>query len=182
MRFENYINEQDFNVLGFYCLFEDLNEASDEFIFKLQKMGQKYGVKVRKTKTFQQLIATAGKGVLKLMKLIADYSLHADIFDNAARNKLASDIKAQFGKVKKEDVIAFMVNLDKSFLGITAIPRHIVQNILGIEITSYNNWQSNADYLNKNIPKIISILHIMGDTENEKLAKQLFSNVTGKTI
>lgn len=182
MRFENYIKEEDFNVLGFFHMFDDVNEASDEFIFKLQKMGQKYGVKVRKTKTFQQLVAGAGKGVLRLMKLVADYAVTADILDPAPRKKLEADIKAQFSGMKKEDVIAFMVNLDKSFLGITAIPRHIVQNILGIEITSYNNWQSNADYLNKNIPKIISILHIMGDTENEKIAKQLFTNVTGKTI
>jgi len=182
MRFENYINEQEFSALGFYYLFDDLNEASDELILKLQKMGHKYGVKVRKTKTFAALMSTAGSGVLKLMKMIADYSLHADILDTPARNKLASDIKGQFSKTKKEDVVAFIVNLDKSFLGITAIPRHIIQNLLGIEITSYNNWESNHAYIEKNIIKIAGVLHTMGDTENEKLAKQIYTSVTGKSI
>lgn len=182
MRFQSYLNEETFNILGFVYLTDEVNEASDEFILKLQKMGQKYGIKVRKTKTFQELMAGAGKGVLHLMKLVTDYAVSADILDPTPRKKLEADIKAQFAGMKKEDVVAFIVNLDKSFLGITAIPRHIIQNILGIEITSYNNWQSNMDYVEKNVPKIISVLHIMGDHENEALAKRIYKNITGKDI
>ena len=182
MRFQKHINEHDYSALAFFQIFEDLNEASDSFILKMQKLGHKYGIKVRKTKTFQLEMAKAGKGVLELMKLVADYAVHADILDPEPRKKLEADIKSQFSGMKKEDVIAFVVNLDKTFLGITAIPRHILQNLLGIEITSYNNWQSNAEYVEKNIPKIISVLHVMGDKENEKLAVQLYKGVTGKDI
>lgn len=182
MRFQKYINEDEFNILGFYCLFDGVNETSDETFAKLQALGHKVGVRVNRTKTFQDLMGGAGKGLTNLMKLVFDYSLHADILDPAPRKKLEADIKAQFSKVRKEDVVAFMVNLDKTFLGITAIPRHILQNILGVEFTSYNNWASNHDYVRDNMRRIISVLKDMGDEESLVLAKRIYKNVTGKDI
>ena len=181
MRFQNYINE-DSNILGFYYLFDEVNEMSDETFQKIQALGHKMGVKVRKTKTFQNLIGTAGKGLMNLMKLVFKYSVEADILDPAPRKKLEADIKSQFAQVKKQDVIAFMVNLDKSFLGITAIPRHILQNLLGVEFTAYSNWASNHAYIEQNIQKIISVLMDMGDEENTELARRIYRNVTGKNI
>jgi len=182
MRFKQHIDENEFNVLSFYHIFDDVNEMSDESFQKLQALGHKMGVKVRKTKTFQNLIGTAGKGMMVLLKLVLDYSIKADVLDPVPRRKLESDIKSQFGKLKKQDVIAFFVNLDKTFLGITAIPRHILQNLLGVEFTAYSNWASNYDYIEQNIQKIISVLMDMGDDENTELAKRIYRNVTGKTV
>jgi hypothetical protein len=53
---------------------------------------------------------------------------------------------------------------------------------LGIEITSYNNWETNQAYIEKNVMKIISVLHTMGDHDSEKLAKQIYTNTTGRAI
>lgn len=182
MRFRQYIMEEDVNILGFYYMITELNEISDEFLLKLQILGQKMGVKVRRSKTFHHQLSKAGKGVLHLMKLVMDYSVHADILDTDARKKLEQDIKTSFSKVKKEEVVSFIVNIDKSFLGITAIPRHIIQNLLGITITSYDNWKTNQDYVSLNMEKIIAVLNTMGDTEDLELAKRIYFNVTGKTI
>lgn len=176
MRFNNYIKED--YTLGFYQIF-GTNEISDELFVKLQKLGHKMGVKVRKSKTFQDQIKKAGTGVLHLMKLVADYSVHADVLDPAPRKKLESDIKSQFSKVRKEDVVSFIVNLDKSFLGLTSIPRHVLQNLLGITITSYDNWQSGVDYVKTNMEKIVSVLDDMGDEEDVRLAKRIYKNVVG---
>jgi len=171
MKFQQYLNEREFNILGFIYLTNEINEVSDEFLASLQKLGQKMGIKVRKSKTFQEQLGKAGKGVLHLMKLILDYSVHADILDKEPLLQLEKDIKLQFSKVQKEDIISFIVNIDKTFLGITSIPRHIMQNILGISISTYDNFQSNHDYVYKNMTKIIATLHAMGDTDNEELAK-----------
>lgn len=182
MRFQNYITENEFNCIGFYQIFDELNEMSDESFQKLQKLGHKMGIKVSKTKTFQRIIENASKGLIELFKLLLDYSLHADILDPESLKKLVSDIKSQFSKIKKQDVIAFFVNLDKTFLGITAIPRHLLQNILGVEFTAYNNWASNHDYVEQNIEKIITVLDDMGDDENLKLAKRIYKNIKLKGI
>jgi len=181
MRFERYINE-DFNVLGYVFMFDNVNEVSDEFLVKLQKLGHKMGLKVRKSRTFQEQLKRAGKGVLELMKLVFDYSIHADVMDKEARQKLEADMKTQFSKVKKEDVISFIVNIDKTFLGVTSIPRHVLQNVLGITITSYDNWESNKSYIEKNMRKIITVLGDMGDEEDLKLAKRIYNNVTGNIL
>jgi hypothetical protein len=183
MSFRELLETNPYNMIGIYQMIDEelLHEAvSDETFAKLQKLGFKLGVKVRRSKTFQQLIANAGVGVLKLMKLVLDYSLHADILDPAPRKKLEADIKAQFSKVKKEDVIAFIVNLDKTFLGLTSIPRHVLQNLLGISITSYDNWQASSTYVEKNMEKIISALEAMKDDEDAELAKKIYANVTGR--
>jgi len=182
MRFEQYLNEESTNVLGYVFLSNELNEVvSDSFLFKLQALGQKMGLKVRKSRTFQQQLSNAGSGVLDLMKIVFEYSVHADIFDTSARKKLEQEIKDKYSKVRKEDVISFIVNIDKTFLGITSIPRHILQNILGITITSYDNWQTNNDYVSLNMEKIIMVLDDMKDEENAILARKIYTNVTGKT-
>lgn len=180
MRFQKHINENEFNILGFIYLTDEVNEMADETFQKIQKLGHKMGLKVRKSKTFQNQMAKAGTGVLQLMKLVFHYAAHADIMDKVALKKVEGDIKSQFSKVKKEDVISFIVNLDKTFLGITSIPRHVLQNLLGITVTSYDNWATNQDYVEKNMQKIISVLHDMGDTEDEELAKRIYQNVIGK--
>jgi len=180
MRFQNYIKEDDFNILGYIYLSDEINEMSDATFLKIQAFGHKMGVKVRKTKTFQNLISGTGRGMMRLMKLVFQYSTDADILDPVPRKKLETDIKGEFGKLKKQDVIAFMVNLDKTFLGITAIPRHILQNLLGVEFTAYSNWASNHDYIEQNMEKIMSVLKDMGDEESLILAKRIYKNVTGK--
>ena len=185
MRYSEYIKEEDVNpnILGFYHMFNQLDEMlSDDTFQKLQALGFKFGIKVRRSKTFQNILAGAGKGVLELMKLVAHYSVHADVMDRAARAKLEADIKAQFAKTSREDVIAFIVNVDKTFLGLTSIPRHVLQNILGIEMSSYNNWQTNQRYVELNMEKIIGALKAMDDDENLTLARRIYKNVSGKDL
>ena len=173
--------EDEFIPLGFYQMFDQLDEAiSDDTFHKLQSLGFKFGIKVRRSKTFLDILGNAGKGVLELMKLVAHYSVEADLLDTKARKKLESDIKQQFSKVKREDVIAFIVNVDKTFLGLTSIPRHVLQNLLGIQITSYDNWQSHYDYIEKNMEKMIAALQTVGDEKDIILAKQIYQNVTGR--
>jgi len=182
MKFKNYISEMDYNILYYIYLTDEINEISDELLLKLETLGKNVGIKVRKSKTFQYQLANAGKGVLHLTKLIIDYSIHADILDPKARQQLENDIRSSFSKVKKEDVVSFFVNIDKTFLGITSIPRHILQNILGISVTAFDNYVSGTDYIEKNMGKIISTLHDMGETESEGLARKIYTNVTGKEI
>lgn len=170
------------NILGYVFLTNELNEVSDEFLVKLQTIGKKMGIKVRKSKTFQNQINKAGKGVIKLMKLVLDYSVHDDIFDIESGKRLEKEIKTQFGQVKKEDVISFIVNIDKSFIGITSIPRHILQNVLGISITSFDNYVTDVDYIEKNMSKIISVLSGLGADEEVVLAKRIYNNITGHSI
>lgn len=181
MRFQNYINEQELNILGFIYLIDNINE-NDDFVSKLQQFGNKVGIKVAKTKTFQSDLKKAGSGVLTLMKMVIDYSFHADVMDKSARNKLIQDMKSQFSKVNKQEVVAFLVNMDRTFFGITSIPRHILQNIVGVELTTYNNWKTDLNYIDTSLVKIITVLNKMGDNDNVKIAKQLYTNVVGKSI
>lgn len=186
MRFQQYLDDENpFQILEYYMIFGDqLNEMGlkDDTFLKIQALGQKMGIKVRKSKTFHLQLKKAGVGIAHLMKLVFDYSLHADIMDKDARKKLEQDIKAQFAKVNRQDVISFIVNVDKTFLGITSIPRHVMQNLLGITIATYDNWRSDQDYIKVNLEKIISVLDSMGDTEDLELAKRIYSNVTGVAI
>lgn len=180
MRFKQYLTEEEFNILGCYMMIDSLDESvSDETFIKLQTLGQKFGVKVRRSKTFQSVIKKTSIGVLHLMKLVLDYSIHADIMDRDVRLKLESNIKAQFSKVKQEDVISFIVNIDKTFLGITSIPRHVMQNILGITITTYDNWVSNQEYVLKTLEKVMSVLDNMGDKDNLDIIKRVYLSVKG---
>ena len=182
MKFKQYLSEEHINMMAFIYLTDEVNEISDELLLKLQILGKKMGLKVRKSKTFQHQLSKAGKGVLHLTKLVIDYSIHADLMDIEARKKLESDIKSAFSNVKKEDVVSFFVNIDKTFLGLTSIPRHVLQNILGISITAFDNYTSGVDYIEKNMGKIISTLHDMGETESEGLARRIYKNVTGNEI
>lgn len=182
MRFEKHLKEDFTNILGYAYLCGELNEVSDTFLLKLQSLGQKVGIKVRKSKTFQDQMKNAGKGVLHLMKLVAEYSVHADVMDSVARKKLEQDMKTQFSKVRREDVVSFIVNLDKSFLGLTSIPRHVLQNVLGITITTFDNWQTDQDYVEKTMPKVIAVLKKIGDDEDVELARRIYKNISGHAI
>ncbi len=182
MKFQQYINEEYINVFGYAFLTNELNEVSDEFLVKLQHIGRKMGIKVIKSKTFQKQMKGAGKGVVELMKMVLDYSIHADIFDTQSRTKLEDDMKDQLSKCKREDVVSFIINIDKSFFGITSIPRHILQNVLGVTFTAFDNYENDVVYIGRSIKKIIPMLDAVGDEEDIDLAKRIYFNVTGQKI
>lgn len=169
MRFDNYLNE--YNLIPQYILlFEDigLNEikVTDPIFTDLKNLGKKVGIRLKRSDSIFTYLKDAGKKAQDLIRFASLYLL-TDITDNKSRGELVSDAKRTMKNMDKKEMIAFMFQLDKATVGITAHLRHVMQSIFGLEVATYNKWLNDVDYLKKEIRHIKTVLKRMGDKEKE---------------
>lgn len=179
MRLKEFLNEDssNLNILGFLYINNNCNEVSNEFLSKLQLLGRRMGIKITKSKTLSDLYKDASDPLREMFNDVILYSMYADVMDPQARKDLIQSIKRHFKRTNREDIISFMLNLDRMFFGITAIPRHMLQNILGVKFTSYDNWVDSRAYILRELDKIKNVLQKVGAKEEIDMVDKLYKNV-----
>jgi hypothetical protein len=101
-----------------------------------------------------------------------------DITDSKSRQDIVKDAKTIIKKVNRKNLMSFLMQLDKLTLGITSHIRHIIQSVFGVEITTYNYYKQDLDYLKTEINNIRYVLKKMGNTEKElNLLKNLEDSI-----
>lgn len=153
-RFKNYLNENN----AFDCLiFVPLDEMSDDTFKTLKTLGSKIGIKVNKSSTIWDYLKKYGKWAEELLRFATLYAFYANT-NPQIKNELTKNIKDTLRKVNKKELMDFFMQLDKTTLSLTAIPRHVLQSVFGIQITTYQEWVDDKDYILNSIKKIKSLL------------------------
>lgn len=169
-RLINYLNEEN-NVLE--CMFllsldDELNEMSDENFQAIKRLGDKMGMKVSKSHSLFSLLKKFGSDVGRVLALATKYHF-ANVFRNTEKaNEIKKEMDKALTRTTKKDVLSFFMQLDKNLLSLTAIPRHILQSFFGVEISTYNHWKEEKEYIIDALGKIERVLDKMeGDHEKE---------------
>ena len=173
MRFDKYLKNNEFKYLKeLICLGEyiELNEVSNETFKEIRHLPGKMGFKVTKTDTIFSYLKRASKGVDELFRIASLY-LITDIKDSKSRAELVRDAKKEISKLNIKEVTAFLLQLDKSSLGLTSQIRHILISVFGIEITTYNKWMEDVKFIKDELRQIKIVLKRMkaGDKEFKAL-------------
>ena len=173
-RLQKYMNNS--NVLVDYlslCESVQINEMSNDTFKKLQSAGKKLGFKVKKSKSLLDYFSSARDGLEDLLRHASLYML-TDIKDSESRKEIVQDAKNTLKSINKKDVTAMLMQIEKSTIGATSYFRHVFQSIFGVEISTYNDWLKDAEYLKKSINDMRITLKRMQDTEEELKALNNF--------
>lgn len=183
MRFQNYLKENDFKYFSDLLMVGEtleLNEMSKDTFNKLKTVGNKLGLRVVKSNTLAGLLKRAGKGVDDLFRYAVLY-LYTDISDKESRKDIVKDAKKIIKQINMQNLMSFLIQMDKLTIGITAQIRHIIQSIFGIEITTYNNWENDVKYLLNAIDRMKKVLKNMDNTNDEiEIINQLEISINNK--
>ena len=147
-------------ISSFFLLIESgglLNESSQKTFDVIHNIGKKLGLKVRKSDSIFTYIKKSGKTFSDLLHQMGDF-LYTDVTDNKARSIIVSNMGDTLKKINKRSLADFFLQLDKLSFGITAIPRHIINSLFGIEIASYEKWLSDYNYVVKELENIKVVL------------------------
>lgn len=164
MRFNEYLTTDEYinNFINIYCLSNnELNEMSTETFNVIKKVGDKLGVRVKKSESIFTYLKRAGKNLNDLFRLSCLYLL-TDITDNKSRDLIVKDAKEIINKIDRKELVAFLLQIDKASFGLTAHIRHIFQSVFGLEIATYNKWLEDREYIEKELRHIKSIMKKMG--------------------
>lgn len=179
-RLQNYLNEQD--ILSGYIYFlsmdDTLNEMSDEHFNAIKRLGNKMGLKVSKSHSLFSLLKKFGKDVTNVISLTARYHFARLTRNKKKEQELKSKLDRALTKTTRRDVAAFFLQLDKSSLSLTSIPRHILQSVFGLEISVYSQWKESKDYILTSLSKVEDVLGDIVDDdapEMETLRKLIMS-------
>jgi len=179
MRFENYLDNKFDALEGLIILTEtcELNEMPDNIMLLIKDLGKKAGIKVKRTNTIFHYLRKAGSGTTDLLRYATLYGM-TDLKDKETRAVLVKDMKGILQKINKKDISSFFMRLDKSAFGLTAIPRHVLVNLFGIEISPPGSWLDDKNYIEKELRHVRTVLNRMGDCENElKMLDKLVANI-----
>lgn len=183
MRLRNFVEEsQTERFKGLMILLEtmEINEMSDETFQAIKRLGKKMGFRVKKSDTLFDYIKRAGKNMEDLLRLATLYGM-TDIKDRETRKELTQDMKDTFKKVNKRDLAAFLLQLDRGVGGLTAIPRHVLMSLFGIEVATQNTWLADKEYLEKEFRHIKKVLKRMGAEKELKDAEALEKKILALT-
>lgn len=164
-KFTTYIDIND-NIIQDICeLHNKLNESviPDVLFNNLKSVASKVGFKVKQSDSIWDYISSAEIEIQEIFNLLCLYVLA----DKENKSSLKSDIKAAIKKVNTKRFTAFVLMLDKMSFGLTSILRHILMAVFGIEITTYNKWDSDITYILAHLDKIKKVLMRMNPTEEE---------------
>lgn len=176
---DEYLNDNIFEDFS-SIIFCHLNEMSvPEPVYNdIKKVGEKIGFKVKRSDTMFDYLARAEEGLVRIFDLCCLYILANN---PTQKEELKEDLKKAIMGVNKRKIIAFFVQLDKFTFGLVALVRRVIQNIFGIEITSYNTYEQDIEYILSHMQKIKEVLWTMSPTEEEKDAYEHLWDVIIKT-
>ncbi len=174
-KFTEYLIREENKLTGYLMFLEydqEINEMSDESFQSIKKLGDRMGVKVSKSHTLFSLLKRFSSDVGRVIGLATRFHF-AKITNNPKKaSKLKIELDKALTKTTKKDVMSFFLQLDKNLLSLTSIPRHILQSFFGVEISTYNQWKEDKDYILDSLEKIRKVLQKM-DGEHDKEMKML---------
>lgn len=171
MNFKNYLKADNFPYLNNYILMlehtslDEKRGPSPEALNMAKKLGKKMGFRINPSDTIFDYLKRASKGINDLFSLTSLY-LFTDIKDRKSRADIVKNIKRTIGKVDKKEVAAFLMQLDRASIGITAHVRHALMSLTGIEVTTYNQWQGNKKFIEQELILIGKTLEKMNIDKN----------------
>ena len=177
MRLQQHIKDKEsmqilLELIYFLERGDELNEKiGDKAFDKIKSIGRKLGLKINRSETLFGYLKDAGSTFDELCRVLALY-VYTDVTDRKTRKMLVGMAKKELKSINKRKVAGFIFQLEKSTLGISGIFRRILQATLGIEISAYNNWSTDIDYLKKELDQSADVLRRMGaEDELGKLNK-----------
>ena len=169
MRLEEYINK-DKEVLQDMMLIAEMayttESIKDNIYGFLKKAAGKLGFKIHKTNSIIDYLKKADNSFRDFFRSLFLY-MSTDITNKKLKNELTSDMKKSFKRMSKKDLIDFIMLVDKSSIGLSAHLRHILQGIIGIEISSYHDWTSDIEYVETSLSKIRQVMKKMEMSKTE---------------
>lgn len=168
MKFYNYINEN--NALNGYIILlnYDLNEVSQESFMTLKSLGDKLGLRLTKSRTVFSLLNKFSKNLTKIIILATKYHYYASVkHDNDRLKEIKKELDVLLSHTNRKEIMSFFAQLDASTLSLLTIPKNILQSIFGIEISTYNDWLSDKDYILTSLEKIKKVLMNIHDNNKE---------------
>jgi len=139
MKFNNYLNNDSFTIFVEYvtlCEAAMLSEMSNEKFKEIKAAAKKLGLRVNRSDSLFDYLKSASRFVNDLFRSAVLYA-STEMSNRSMKNVLKKDMKDAFKRMNKKEIAAFLLTLDKSTIGLTAHLRHILQGILGIEVTGY---------------------------------------------
>lgn len=182
MRLEEYIKVNEFRYLSEIITLGEvmgLDETSEPTYKAIKSVGEKLGLKVLKSDSLFDYLKRAGKLIDDLVRLASIYLL-TDIRNKKIKSEIVRDARKIIKKIDKKELMAFLMQLDRSTLGITAHLRHITMSIFGVEITTYNRWLKDVDYLKSEIKNLKAALNRLEGVEDEKEVLKHFEIMMNK--
>jgi len=178
-RFQSYIERNEFSIISEYITLMEyfqLDEMSPQTFINIKKAGEKLGLNVKKSKSLVDYLKGADKKIGELLRYSTMF-LATDIGDNKTRKKIIGWMREALRSIDKRDVIGFLIQLDKVSFGLTSHIRHMFQSLFGVEVTTYNDWKSNYDYVENELRKIKEVLSKAGASEEEMKAVGNLENI-----
>lgn len=149
-----------------------------DFIFNnIQSAGKKVGFKIKRSDTLFDYLASGGKEIVNLFNLICLYIIASE----PEKTNVKNDIKTELKKINRRRLIAFILQIDKLSFGLTSIVRHILMAVFGLEVTTYNKWAKDIEYIMTHLDKIKKVLMSMNPTPEEIQALDNLYDVILKT-
>lgn len=178
--FQPVTNEHILSDLYNVFIYNKLNEGAikDTLFNNIKLVGSKLGLKVKKAESLFDYIASGEKEMFEFFNLICLYLLANNSSD---RNSISNEIRTSFKKINKKRFTAFIMQLDKVSFGLTSIVRHILMSLTGIEITTYNTWEKDINYIISQLDKVRKVLLEMGPTDEEIKAFDGLYNIITRT-
>lgn len=124
----------------------------------MRDAGAKMGINVKRSDSIFTYIAKVEGSIVDLFTYATLYFFATD---KNQRRELYNDMKSLITSIDKRELAAFLVQLDKSTMGLSSFIRNTLQSLFGIEIATYNKVLPELDWILKEIPKIRSALERM---------------------
>jgi len=176
-----YNESKDNFIMDIYDVLSNntLNESLvPDFIFNnIKSVGDKIGFKIKRSDTLFNYIGYAEREIVELFNLVCLYIIAGP----TDKSSLKSEIKKSVSGINRKRLVAFFIQADKLTLGLVAFVGKIIQNITGVEITSYNKWVSNIEYIIVHLDDVKSVLDTMNPTPEEISAFDNLYNLILKT-
>lgn len=163
MRLNRYLNEDICNIFGDLYYIMNENVVTDKINHSLEVVANKFGLRIIKSKSLVSYISDAERGVVELFNLLCLYL----IANKEGRSEIKSEIIQKLKSVNKRELTDFLVKMDTMFFGVTSLVRHLLEATFGINITSYEHWTSNVQYIISNLKKVRDVLIKMEANDEE---------------
>jgi hypothetical protein len=180
MRLKNFIKEKEYNHLSdFISMCESTKVVPDNTFDALVKAADKVGIRIKRTETVWDYLKDASKKLNNIVRNVAIY-LSTDISNKPLKGKIADDIKKEIKTIDKKELFDFLLQLDKSSFGISSHIRHALQSLAGIELSSYNNWLKDHDYIEQEIKNLKAVMQKVGASKEEMQTIDKLQNMISK--
>lgn len=160
MKINEYLKNNQFHYFENLLLILDNNRIDEDkinIIFPyVKKIGSALGLKVKRSDTMFTYIKRAEEDLSDLYTYATLY-----IFANNSKQKkeLYDEMAKIIKKISPQKISAFFINLDKLTFGLSSKVRAVLNGLFGIEISTYNKWVDEIDYLKKEIIDIRKVLY-----------------------